>query len=173
MKVWIAPLAAALAFAAPQAALAQVAAGMQVVDTNGGAVGTVKSVEGDNILVDTGAHQAMLPKASFTPSQGKLFFGMTKAQLDAEIEKSATAANAAIKAGATVKEVSGSAVGTIETVESGNATIKLSSGQSVAVPLSGLRGNTDGSVLIGLTAEQLQAQVQASASASASPTGGQ
>jgi hypothetical protein len=165
MKYLIAPIAAALAFAIPVAAFAQANPGMQVVDTSGGVVGTVKSVQGDYILVDTGSHEAMLPKASFTPTEGKLLFGMTKAQLDAEIEKSAAAANAAIKPGATVKGLNGAAVGTIDTVDAQNATLKLSSGQSVAVPLSGLRGNPDGTVLIGLTAEQLQAQVGASGAA--------
>lgn len=168
-----------LMVAAP--AVAQQAAakiGMQVVDTSGAAVGTVVGIKDGNLLVRTGKHEALLPGASFTADEGKLLFGMTQAQLDAQIEQSLAAANAAIVAGATVKGLSGTPVGTIEAVADGNATIALSDGKKIAVPQSGLRGNADGSVTIGYSAEQLQALVQgaatstdASAAGTAQPDG--
>jgi hypothetical protein len=100
---------------------------------------------------------------------------MTQAQLDAQIESSLAAAHAAIVAGATVKGAGGAAVGTIESIADGNATIALQDGKKIAVPQTGLRGNADGSVTIGYSAAQLQALVQggaapADASASAAST---
>ena len=38
----------------------------------GGAVGTVNAVQGDNLLINTDKHEALLPKASFTAQEGKL-----------------------------------------------------------------------------------------------------
>src|SRR5688500_3759619 len=63
MRLFIAPFAlAAMTLAAPS--IAQTA-GMQVVDTTGGAVGTVVSVSGDNVVIKTDKHQVALPKTSF------------------------------------------------------------------------------------------------------------
>ena len=80
---------------------------------------------------------------------------MTQAQLDAEIEKELAAADAAIKAGATVKGAGGSAVGTIEAVADGNGHDRLQDGKKMKLPRAGVRGNADGTVTIGYTAEQL------------------
>jgi preprotein translocase subunit YajC len=158
--------AAALAVAvplAPAAAQAQstIAAGMQITDASGGAVGTVAAVQGDNILVKTDKHEVLLPKTSFGVADGKLLFGMTQAQLNAEIEKSVAAADAAIAAGATVKGTGGATIGTVDSVAADAITVKLTSGKLVQLPRSGVRGNPDGSVVIGLTAEQLEAQLKA------------
>ena len=159
--------AAALALAAPTAASAQAGmnVGMQVTDANGGTVGTVKAIQGTNLLIKTDKHEALLPATSFTVAKGKLLFGMTQAQLDAQIEQSLAAANAAVAAGATVKGSAGTAVGTIESVAEGKATITLQNGKKIAVPQEGLRGNADGTVTIGYTAEQLEALVQGTATA--------
>ncbi|WP_155263299.1 hypothetical protein [Sphingomonas segetis] len=175
--------AVGLFFAAPAVAQAQagITIGMQVTDASGAPVGTVVGLKGPNLLVKTNKHEAMLPRTSFSVSKGKLLFGMTQAQLDAQIEQSLAAANAAVVAGATVKGLGGTAVGTIESVADGNATIALQSGKKIAVPQTGLRGNADASVTIGYTAAQLEAMVQggaptADASAStpaASDTSGQ
>ena len=81
-----------LALAMPLTSAAAQTPGMQVVDTSGGAVGSVVSVDGDNVVINTGKHQVALPKASFTAHEGKLLFGMTQAQLNAETEKSLAAA---------------------------------------------------------------------------------
>jgi preprotein translocase subunit YajC len=156
-----------LMIAAPAVAQAQAAinVGMQITDTSGGAVGAVTAVKGDNLLVKTDKHEVLLPKASFSVSNGKLLFGMTQAQLDAEIEKNLAASSAAIVAGATVKGSAGTPVGTIETVADGKATIALQNGKKIAVPQEGLRGNSDGTVTIGYTSEQLEALVGGSAPA--------
>jgi hypothetical protein len=58
-----------------------------------------------------------------------------------------------------VKGASGTEVGKIESVEGGNVTIALQSGTKIQVPEKAVRGAADGSVMIGYTAEQLQALV--------------
>ena len=156
--------AISLAFAAPAApALAQ-AAGTQVVDTGGGAVGTVVRVDGENIVIKTDKHEVALPKSSFTPHEGKLLFGMTQAQLNAATEKSLAEAAAAIAPGATVKGSGGAVLGTIDAVDTEFVTIKLQSGTMVRIPRSGVAAG-NGEVVIGLTAEELEAQSAGSASA--------
>lgn len=155
-------LGVSLAVAAPAFAQASggPAVGMQVVDTKGGAVGTVEALKGDNVLVKTDKHEALLPKNSFAVSDGQLYFAMTQAELDAEIEKHVAAAQASVAAGATVKGLSGIELGKIDSVSDDALVIALSSGNKVELNKSGVRGNADGSVTIGLTAEQLEAQVQ-------------
>ena len=159
--------AVGIALASPALAQAGVTVGMQVTDAAGGPIGTVTARKGDNIQIKTDNHDALLPKASFTVSNGKLLLGMTQAQLDAEIEKSLAATNAAIVAGATVKGTGGAKVGTIDSVADGKVTITLENNQKIAVPQEGLRGNADGTVTIGYTAAQLEALLQSSAPADA------
>lgn len=161
MRLILATLTAAgLAFSAPALAQAGATVGMQVRDTNGGAVGTVKAIQGGNLLIKTDKHEALLPQKSFTVSNGKLLFGMTQAQLDAQIEHSLSAANAAIAAGASVKGTGGTQVGTIDSVADGKAVITLEDGKKIAVPTEGLRGNPGGTVTIGYSADQLAALVK-------------
>jgi hypothetical protein len=59
-----------------------------------------------------------------------------------------------------VKGSGGTVVGTIDAVDADTVTIKLPSGSLVRVPKSGV-GAGNGDVVIGLTAEELQAQVPA------------
>ena len=99
-------LAAAIAAApmvtspAISATPAEVKPGMQVVDPSGGVVGTVTAVDAGNLVLKTDKHELHLPLASFTASEGKLLFGMTAAQLNAEADKQMAAASAAIVVGA-------------------------------------------------------------------------
>jgi len=153
--------AALIALSTPAVVQAQAtpAPGMQVIDTNGGAVGIVTAVKGENLLIKTDKHEALLPKASFTVAEGKLLFAMTQAQLDAEIEKSQAAASASIVAGASVKGLGGTAIGTIDSLTGDDVVIALSSGQKIQVAKASLRGNADGTATIGYTSEQLQALV--------------
>ena len=126
------------------------------------------AIQGDNILIKTDKHEALLARSSFTPANGKLLFGMTQAQLNAEVEKGLAAAEAAVAAGATVKGSDGAAVGTIDTASDESVTITLSSGKKVQLSRNSVRGNPDGTVVIGLTSAQLEAQVQAAESGSSS-----
>jgi preprotein translocase subunit YajC len=156
-----------LLLAAPAAAQAQgaISVGMSVTDASGGAVGTVTAISGDNLQVKTDKHEVLLPKASFTVDGNKLLFGMTQAQLDAEIEKSQAAADASVTAGATVKGLQGTEIGKIDSVSDGGVVIALSSGKKIQVARNGVRGNPDGTVTVGLSADQLDAATKSGASA--------
>src|SRR3954466_13803989 len=84
-------------------AAAAVTAGAVVKDTKGGEVGTIQRVEGDQLILKTEKHEVRLPVSSFTATDSGALFGMTRDQLNAEIEKTLAAANAPIVARATVK----------------------------------------------------------------------
>jgi preprotein translocase subunit YajC len=154
-------LGVALAVGSPAAAQS---VGMQVVDASGAPVGTVTAIQGSNIMVKTDRHEALLPKASFTVNNGKLLFGMTQAQLNSKIEEATAASQKAIAVGATVKGLQGTEIGKIDSVSDSGVVIALSSGKKIQVQPSGVRGNPDGTVTVGLTAEQINA-VNASAPA--------
>lgn len=163
-------IAVALVGASPAAfsAVHAQAVGMQIVDTSGAPVGTVTAIKGDNVQVKTDKHEVLLPKASFRADKGKLVMAMTQAQLDSKIEETAAANAEAIAVGATVNGSAGTALGKIEAVDSGNVTIALNSGKKIKVPSTGLRGNADGTVTIGYTAEQLEALLNSSATSTTS-----
>lgn len=148
-----------VALAVPAAPATAQSVGMQVVDSSGAPVGTVTAIQGSNIQIKTDKHDVLLPKSSFTPNNGKLLFGMTQAQLDSKIEEASAAAAKAIAPGATVTGAAGAPVGKIDSVEGSDVVIALSSGKKVKLPTSGVRGNADGTVTIGFTAEQLDALV--------------
>lgn len=150
---------ASLIAAVPMAPSLAQSVGQPVVDTTGAPVGTVVSVDGANIVVKTDKHEVALPKTSFTPNEGKLFFGMTQAQLNAEIEKAQAEAAKAVAVGAIVKGSAGTPVGTIDALDSEFVTLKLQSGSLIRLPRNAVAGSPNGDVVIGMTAEELEAQV--------------
>jgi preprotein translocase subunit YajC len=167
-----APLAIAPAFAATPA---EVHPGMQVVDPSGGAVGTVTAIKGDNLILKTDKHEVQLPLASFTADQGKLLFAMTAAQLNAETERAIAAANAAVAPGAQVFGSDGTLAGQIDSIDTDYVTIKLTGGETVRIPRSGVAGSDKGAVLGITTAKLTELATQAggseTAEASAETTG--
>lgn len=138
----------------------EISPGTQVFDPAGGIVGTVTAVQGDTIIIKTDRLEAKLPSSSFTTAKGKLWFGMTQAQLNAATEQAVAQATASLKPGATVKGTGGAVVGTLEAIDDQFATIKLQSGKLVKIPRIGIVGSADGAV-IGLTVAQLDAQLPA------------
>lgn len=155
--VFAAAIAATPAAFAPSfaATTAEVRPGMVVVDPSGGTVGTVTGVKGDVLILKTDKHEVHLPLASFTAHEGKLLFGMTAAQLNAETEKAMAAAAAAVVPGAQVYGSDGTLAGTIEAIDTELVTIKLTSGETVRLPRSGIGGGANGATL-GVTTAQLQ-----------------
>lgn len=140
--------------------------GMQVVDTAGNPVGVITSMKDANVVLKTDKHEVQLPAASFTPSNGKLLFGMTEAQVDAAAEQAVADSQAAIKPGAEVYGMGGALAGTIDSMDDQYVTIKLTTGELVRVPKSGVAA-ANGKVVVGATAAQLKA---GAAQASATPT---
>ena len=87
---------------------------------------------------------------------------MTQAELNAATDKSLAEAAAAIAPGATVKGSGGAVVGTIDAVDTETVTIKLASGSLVRVPRTGVAAG-NGDVVVGLTAQELEASAAPSA----------
>lgn len=164
-KSTIALAFAALVLPATPAIAQAITVGMQVTDASGAPVGTVVGINGDTVVVKTDKHEAALAKTSFTATGGKLLIGMTQAQLDAQIEQGLAAANASVKAGASVKGAAGTPIGTIESADSDWVTVSLDPTHKIKLPRSGVRGNPDGTVTVGLTAAQVQAELQKAATA--------
>jgi hypothetical protein len=150
-------LAIGLALAAVSfPAAAAVTAGAVVKDTKGGEVGTILKVEGDQLVLKTDKHEVPLPVSSFTATDTGALFGMTRDQLNAEVDKAKAAAEAQIVAGATVKGPTGAEVGKIEAVDSQFVTLKLPSGATVRAPRTAFAGGPAGPVT-SLTTDQLEA----------------
>lgn len=168
-----AAVAAAPAALAPASAAtpAEVRPGMTVVDPSGGTVGLVTGVKGDLLLLKTDVHEVQLPLASFTAHEGKLLFGMTAAQLNAETERAMAEADAAVTVGAQVFGSAGEPVGQIEAIEGDLVTVKLANGNMVRLPRSGVGGSADGA-LLGMTAAELEA-LASQAAAPATPAAGE
>jgi preprotein translocase subunit YajC len=145
------------------ATTAEVQPGMQVVDPSGGVVGQVTGLKGNMLILRTDKHEVQLPLTSFTANEGKLLFGMTAAQLNAETEKAMAAANAAVAVGANVYGSDGTLAGTIEEIDDSLVKIKLASGSSVRLPRSGVAGSAKGAVLGVTTAQLNQLATQAAA----------
>lgn len=148
--------------AAPSAA---VSAGARVTDANGGEVGTISKVDGQFVVLKTDKHEVRLPVTSFTAHNGALLFGMTRDQLNAEVEKTLAAASAKIVAGAAVSGSQGGNVGTIDAIDDQFVTVKLASGKKVRLPRSAVAPGPNGAV-IGMTV----AELEAAAAAAAAPT---
>ena len=144
-------------------AAAAVAVGATVKDTKGGVVGTIVKVEGPNLVLKTDRHEATLPVSSFTATDDGALFGMTRDQLNAEVDKALAAANAQVVAGASVKGAAGAVVGTIEAVDDQFVTLKLASGASVRLPRSAVAGGPSGPVT-SLTLDQLEAAAKGASS---------
>ncbi len=163
------PILASIAFASASLAVPLAPAlaqtpGMQVIDTSGGLVATVVRLEGDSVVIKTDRHEVAIPKTSFTATDGKLLFAMTQAELNAATDRSLAEAAAAIAPGATVKDPGGAVVGTIESIDTEFATLKLQSGALVRVPRSGIAAG-NGEVVIGASASDLEANASSEGSA--------
>lgn len=146
------------------AAQANMTAGAKVSDASGGEVGTISKVDGQFVILKTDKHEVRLPVTSFTAHEGGFLFGMTRDQLNAEVERTLAAANAKIVAGASVSGSQGGSVGTIEAVEDEFVTVKLVSGKKVRLPRAAVAPGPNGAV-IGMTVAELEAAAAGAADA--------
>ncbi len=153
------PVAAAPPAAAPAATA--LTAGAKVLDTSGGSVGTIDSIDGDYAVLATAKNKVRLPKTSFAVGPNGPVIAMTAAQIDAAAAQAAPAQAAAAKpnvaAGAAVSDTQGGAVGTVASVIGQFATVKLTSGKQVRLPVSAFAAGDSGGLKVAMTAEQLSA----------------
>jgi preprotein translocase subunit YajC len=158
------PAQAAASAPAP-AATASIAAGASVMDSKGGAVGSIESVSGDVAVVNTGTVKASIPVTSFAKSDKGLLIGMTKAELEAAAAGAQAQANAALKPGTAVVDAKGGAVGTIEAVEGDLVTVATPNVKA-KLPKSAIAMGPNGAVI-----SMTQAQLEAAAKSPAAPAG--
>jgi preprotein translocase subunit YajC len=165
-RIFLASLCLGLAVpvAAQAPAGTAISAGMAVKDSNGGDVGTIAKVDGQFVVVKTDKHEVRLPATSFTPHQGALLFGMTRDQLNAEVDRSLAAAAARLGPGATVADPAGATIGAITAIDAQWVTVKLTSGTELRLPRSAVAAGPNGAV-VGSTAAQLEAAAKAAAPA--------
>ncbi|MCJ7422179.1 hypothetical protein [Sphingomicrobium astaxanthinifaciens] len=133
------------AFAAQPAG---VTAGMEVVDTNGNAVGTVVSAGNDLITIRTDRHDVPVPVASFTPHEGKLLFAMSAADLNAAVDANLAAAEASVTLGKPVKDVAGVEFGTIDEITDEYIQLALADDKIVRIPVDGLQKDAGGAIAL-------------------------
>jgi preprotein translocase subunit YajC len=153
------PLALAAAALTAQPAFAQqagMAVGAKVSDANGGEVGSISKADGQFVVLKTDKHEVRLPVTSFTAHDGGFLFGMTRDQLNAEVEKTLASANSKIVTGASVTGSQGGNVGIIDAIDDRFVTVKLSSGKLVRLPRAAVAAGPDGAV-IGMTVAELEA----------------
>jgi preprotein translocase subunit YajC len=163
------PASAATPAATPSGSLA---AGAKVLDTSGGTVGTIDSIDGDYAVLATAKSKVRLPKTSFAMSPSGPVIAMTAAQIDAAAAQAAPAQTAAATAkpnvaqGAAVADMQGGSVGTVAAVDGQFATVQLASGTKVRLPVSAFAAGDNGGLKIAMTAQQLGAAAGASKPAS-------
>jgi hypothetical protein len=139
---------------------------MAVVDDAGHPVGEVVSIQGDDVLVRTDRQEARIPRTSLWPRRGRLVLGMTRAQLNAAVDRLAPAPQAQLAPGVVVRGTGGALAGTIEEVGPEHVILRLSSGERASLPRASVGVNAAGAV-ISITADELQRMVERASPAAA------
>lgn len=149
-------------------ALAQTAGltvGRTVTDTNGGEVGTITAVNGDNVTLHTDRHDVALPASSFAVTDDAVLIAVTRDQLNAQVDQMLAQAQQAFTVGAVVRDSAGAEVGPVQALDDETVTIQLGE-QQVRLPRNAVAATQNG-LVIGGTVEELRAQVTAQAPAAA------
>ena len=158
---------AATAQAAPAAAESRVSltVGAIIYDLQGGEVGKIESIAGENAIIDTGTNKATLPKSAFGAGAKGPVISATKGQLDALVTAAAAKADAALTAalvpGAEVRGKAGSLVGTVKEVNGEQVVLERSSGLVTLLKPAFTAGPTG--LVISMTAAELEAAAKAAA----------
>ena len=142
---------------------AGVTAGAAVFDASGNPVGTIESVSGANAVLSTGTVKASIPVASFGKGAKGLVVGITKADLEAQV--AAATKPTEITAGMAINGPQGNPVGKVDSVNGDMVTVATAT-TKVQLPKSAFAQGPNG-LVIGMTAEQLDAAAKA---AGATPT---
>jgi preprotein translocase subunit YajC len=157
---------AATSALAPRQSTTAIAVGTHIVDDAGNPVGDVVSIEGSDVVVRTDRHEARIPRSSLWVNRGRVILSMTRAQLNAAVERlappppvQAQSQPVQLAPGIVVRGSGGAIAGTIEAVAQDNITLRLTSGQSVSIPRSAVAATAEGGV-ISITAEELRRRAE-------------
>ncbi len=155
----------------PVAALAaDLTAGATVRDRNGVQIATVEGLEADGAIVKAGDRLAKLPLDAFGKDDNGLLLAVTAAEFQAAIAASSVPATAAqeeeefadaapsdMLPGASVRDIDGVPIGTVEEmVDSG--VIILFEGRRVKLSLDSF-AKDEGGLLLGITASEFKAMI--------------
>jgi hypothetical protein len=143
--------------------------GASVRDRNGAQIATVEGLETDGAVVKAGDRLAKLPLDAFGKDDAGLLLGITAAEFQAAIAQSSVPATAAqaeefadaapsdMLPGASVRDIDGVPIGTVEEmIDSG--VILLIDGRKVKLALDSFAKDEDG-LLIGVTASEFKAMI--------------
>lgn len=180
MKFPLSVMAVVAAALAPSVAIAQpapaanmnspLAAGAVVYDPQGGVVGKVESLAGDNVVLDTGTVKATLPRTAFGSGAKGPSVNATKAQIEELVAASMAKANAALDAalvpGAVVRGAAGTLIGTVKEVSDGQVLIERDAGP-VSLTKAAFAMGPSG-LAISLTADELEVAAKGAASSTSS-----
>ena len=150
---------------APASAAASVTVGASVVDTKGQSVGTIESVNGANAVLSTGTAKASIPVSSFAKGPNGLVIGISKADLEAQVAQATKPQQ--IDVGMAVSGPGGAPVGKVDAVSGDMVTVATAKSKA-QLPKTAFAQGANG-LVIGMTAEQLDAAAKA---ATASQSGG-
>lgn len=188
MKITKLALAATLLAAVAPAAMAQEAApaqqaapaqtgqtaiapGATVMGNDGNPVGTVETVSGDVVVIDTGKHKAPVPASAIGMSETGPSVNISQAQLnemmDAQMAEAMAKRDAALVAGAEVFSANGNPAGTLAEVDLGTDVIVLESpAGKVALKKEHFAVDPQGRLLALFTREQIETAAASAADAS-------
>lgn len=156
---------------ASSSAAASLTVGAKVFDPQGAEVGTIESVSGGNVVINTGTNRATLASNSFGTSAKGPTLNTTRAELDQAVVAASAQANTATKAalvaGAEVRGKAGEVVGKVKEIQGDNVVLDRDAGP-VALTSQYFTTDANGLVLT-MTAAELDAAAKA-AGAAASTT---
>lgn len=142
-------------------------AGAAVTDPQGGEVGTIVSVEGDVVVLRTDRHEVRLPAAALRATETGAVAGVTREQLNAQVDQAMAQAQQAFVVGAVVRDRAGAVVGPVQAIAGDTITVQFRD-QQIRVPRNALAAR-DGGLVIGASVAELEAQL--GATAAEAPTG--
>ncbi len=158
--------------AAPAAAEAgaPLAVGATVMGNDGNPVGTIESINGDVVIVNTGKHMAPIPANLIGTGEEGPSVNVTQAQLnemlDAQVAEAMAKRDAALVAGAEVFSANGNPAGTLDEVDLAADVIVLESpAGKVALKKEHFAVDGEGRLLALFTREQINTAAAAAASA--------
>lgn len=165
--------AAALAQAAPApaptpAASAAPKVGATVTGKDGQPAGTIAQITAEAVVIDTGTNKVPVPPTSIGTSPKGPTIAMTKADLDAAYSQAAAQAKASMNLtpGTMVHGLNGAMLGTVKSADAEFVTVTTPKGDA-KLPRNGFAPGENGTVRVGVTAEQLDAALGGSGPAAA------
>ena len=147
-------IAAALILATAAAAQT-LSVGTAVIGPEGGEVGTIAAIDGDHVLLRTDRHEVRLPAASFTVTAEGALFGVSRDQLNADLDRMQAAAREAVTVGASVHDRDGAVVGPITALDPEAVTVRVGDG-IIRLPRAAVVAGQQG-LVVGATLAELQA----------------